>query len=291
MQSKVAVVTMVRDDYFFLKKWVDYYGQLFGRENLYVINHGHEAKVSEIASGCNLIGIPGDPHRNFDVKRWRLLNGLVAGLRSYYSYVICGDVDEFVVLDPASGSNLAEFMFDLKDRQVLTPFGLEVVHRRSLETDPLKDVILGPRRHVQIAMHYSKPCVVGATAKLSRGGHYSTHDKLEMPQDLYLLHLKFCDFDLFVEAQNRRNAMVADIGISNPKNVMVGKHWFTEARRDSETFDEFDAMPIIDRFDYSTARNKIYDSWHPRGKDGMWNFERYQDDNLSVLPDRFFGIL
>ncbi len=51
MQSQVAVLTMVRDDAFFLRKWCEYYGGLFGRENLYVINHGRGQMVREIAWG------------------------------------------------------------------------------------------------------------------------------------------------------------------------------------------------------------------------------------------------
>ena len=42
---------------------------MFGRQNCYVINHGYGDEVAEQAKGCNIIGIPGDPHKNFDVKR------------------------------------------------------------------------------------------------------------------------------------------------------------------------------------------------------------------------------
>ena len=49
----VAAVTMVRDDLFFLKAWLRHYGEAFGRENCYIINHGRGAEVSELAQGCN----------------------------------------------------------------------------------------------------------------------------------------------------------------------------------------------------------------------------------------------
>ncbi len=38
-----AVVTMVRDDAFFLRAWLAHYGEMFGRQNCYVINHGYGA--------------------------------------------------------------------------------------------------------------------------------------------------------------------------------------------------------------------------------------------------------
>jgi len=127
--ASVAVVTMVRDDAFFLKAWLRHYGGQFGRENCYIVNHGRGQEVAALAEGCNLIGIPGDPHKNFDMKRWRLLNNLVMGLRSYYAHVIVGDVDELVVLDPAAGTDLRGYLAQAPERQVLTPLGLEVIHR------------------------------------------------------------------------------------------------------------------------------------------------------------------
>ena len=80
----VAAVTMVREDIFFLKAWLRHYADQFGRANCYIINHGRGEEVADLAAGCNVIGLPGDPHKNFDMKRWRLLNGLVEGLRAYY---------------------------------------------------------------------------------------------------------------------------------------------------------------------------------------------------------------
>lgn len=89
----VAAVTMVRDDVFFLKAWLRHYADQFGRANCYIINPGRWEEVADLATGCNLIGLSGDPHKNFGIKRWRLLSGLVAGLRAYYKYVVVGDVD------------------------------------------------------------------------------------------------------------------------------------------------------------------------------------------------------
>ena len=125
----VAAVTMVRDDLFFLKAWLRHYGEAFGRENCYIINHGRGAEVSELAQGCNVIGLPGDPHKNFDMKRWRMLNNFVMGLRCYYNHVIVGDVDELVVLDPDAGTDLKSFLETVPANRVLTPLGLEVIHR------------------------------------------------------------------------------------------------------------------------------------------------------------------
>ena len=40
--NKIAVVSMMRNDNFFVTKWLDYYGQQFGSKNLFLILDGHD---------------------------------------------------------------------------------------------------------------------------------------------------------------------------------------------------------------------------------------------------------
>ena len=207
-----AAVTMVRDDLFFLRAWLRHYGDALGRENCYIVNHGRGRAVAELAEGCNIVGIPGDPHMNFDVKRWGFLNGIVGGLRRYYRHVIVGDVDELVVVDPDTGMDLRQRLSDTPDGQVLTPLGLEVIDRIDIEPEPIDDRILGPRMHVRPAPHYSKPCVVSAPVKIARGGHFTQYDKIHAPDDLFLMHLKFCDFAAYVGVMDARNAVTEALG-------------------------------------------------------------------------------
>lgn len=287
----VAAVTMVRDDAFFLAAWLRHYGQMFGRENCYVINHGRGEMVAEMAEGCNLIGIPGDPHKNFDVKRWGLLNNLVGGLRKYYRHVIVGDVDELVINDPEDGRSLLEFLADAPDGRVLTPLGLEVIHRIDIEEEAITDSILGPRRHVRLAPHYSKPCVVSAAAKLSRGGHFSQFPKLYTPDNLYLMHLKFCDFGAYTEAMDRRNAVTSEVG-SSIREASIGRHWFAEARgEDRAVFEAFATLEKVDGFDLRRVRKQMQRSFKPRGDTGYFQFDRPEFGTQYALPERFFGVI
>ena len=285
-----AAVTMVRDDAFFLRAWLRHYGGQLGRENCYIVNHGRGAVVAELAQGCNVIGIPGDPHKNFDVKRWGLLNNLVGGLRRYYRHVIVGDVDELVVVDPDSGDDLASWLEKAPEGRVYTPLGLEVVHRIDLETDEIDDTIIGPRRHVRLAPHYSKPCVVSAAAKLSRGGHFAQYGKLHTPEPLYLMHLKFCDFRAYSDAMDRRNAVTEEIG-GGIRDTSIGRHWFASARgEDRALFDAFAQIPLEDGFDLGWVRRRMQRSFGPRGDTGYYEFRRPDIDKQFVLPERFSGM-
>lgn len=285
-----AAVTMVREDAFFLGAWLHHYGKLLGRQNCYVINHGFGPDVAAQAEGCNIIGIPGDPHKNFDVKRWGMLNGLLGGLRKYYRHVIVGDVDELVVVDPGHGMNLAEYLEAAPERRVLTPVGLEVIHRIDVEAAPVTDAILGPRRFVRPAPHYSKPCIVSTATKLARGGHFAQHPKLHAPDELYLFHLKFCDFDQYSQAMNRRNAVTEEIG-GGVKDTAIGRHWFAEARgEDRAIFERFADLEMQDGFDLGYVRKRMHRSFGPRGDTGFFEFKRPEYPVQYALPERFFGI-
>ncbi len=286
----VAAVTMVRDDAFFLRAWLRHYGQMFGRENCYVINHGRGAEVATLAEGCNVIGIPGDPHKNFDVKRWGLLNNLVGGLRRYYRHVIVGDVDELVVVDPEAGVDLRGWLERAAENRIHTPVGLEVIHRIDCEPEPADACILGPRRHVRLAPHYSKPCIVSAPAKLSRGGHFAQYPKLHTPDPLYLMHLKFCDFSAYTDAMNRRNAVTADVG-GSVKDTAIGRHWFAEARgEDRAVFEAFAALEMQEGFDLAWVRRRMQRSFGPRGDTGYYAFKRPEYAQQYLLPERFNGL-
>lgn len=48
MQSVAAALTMVRGDAFFLKAWLRHYGETFGRENCYIVNHGRGSDVEKL---------------------------------------------------------------------------------------------------------------------------------------------------------------------------------------------------------------------------------------------------
>lgn len=289
MQNTAAAVTMVKGDYFFLSKWVAYYGGLFGRKSCYVIAHGEDPKIEDIASGCNVITIPFEPNPSFDVIRWRLLNAQTQALINYYKHVIVGDVDELVVIDPDISGNLHEYLSGVRTGQVLTPIGLEITHLPNEEKDGVEGPILGPRRFARHVASYSKPCVVSATTKLSRGGHFAKTGKFNSPDGLFLFHLKYSDFTQYAEAMDRRNAFTASTG-AGFREASVGRHWFEGFRGDDAEI--FKAFHNLERkpFEFSGLRQKMRDAFEPRGDSGFWHSTRENEAGLFEIPERFFGM-
>lgn len=291
MQSKVAVITTVRDDDFFLEKWVNYYGGFFGKEALYILNHGNQEAVKRIAAGCNLIPLPDEERKNFNPRRWRTQNSLMSALRQWYENIIICDVDEFVVVDPASGMTLGSWLLETaKPGVVRTAFGLEVVHLRDREPESVETSILGPRLHAQITSWYSKPCIVSCPTKLSRGGHYATFEKLVQPDFLYMFHMKYCDFDLYADTLNRRNAMVKSMGVTDIKETTTNVQWFALNRDDDAEFKAFEAREVDESWDFSAYRKSMAKTFGPRNN-ALYHFKRQESAKLFKLPERFAGIV
>lgn len=291
MKELVAALTMVKEDIFFLRTWIKYYGNLLGNENLYVINHGRSQLVAQEASMCNVIGIPeGDPS-GFDRVRWKLLNSLLKGFQNYYSYVIVGDVDEIVVVDPLSGKDLKSWLAQTEDQQVFTPLGLELVHDPDSELHQVDQHILGPRRFVRTSMRYSKPCIASSETSYSRGGHFSTCSKIETPEHLFLFHLKYCDFQIYCDTADSRNRFSSTATSSQDRKVFIGRHWFSDFRGDDRAvFEDTSKRPLSDAFDFRLHRALMRTTFRNRKDTGFYQFDLNDDEIKFELPERFFGI-
>ena len=51
--KKIAALTMVRNDDFYLRKWVEYYGAQLGRENLYIFFDGTDQTIAPFCEGTH----------------------------------------------------------------------------------------------------------------------------------------------------------------------------------------------------------------------------------------------
>jgi len=290
LKHPVAVLTMVKDDYFFLEKWVSYYGDMFGRDALYVVSHGGDPEIDRIAEGCSIIRIPGTFDKSFDAKRWRLLGNTTNSLRNYYKFVICGDVDEYVVLDPKTKMTLPEFLVKRKPA-IITPIGLEVVHRRDIENENVASGILNTRHHCRYSTYFSKPCIIGKPVDLSRGGHYAKDPELLVFRNLYLFHMKYCDYDNFKDTLNKRTKSVAELKIKNDENSQLSAHWFAEDDGFGAEVEKLAMLPMMEDFNFSDKIRKMKRTWQQRDKFGLWHFKKDVGQNLYPIPERFGGIL
>ena len=187
--ERFAAVTMVYQDYWFLKQWLDYYGKQFGRENLYVLGHGDDPMHEEICQGANLIRVPRNGmFPDFDEQRWRLLSDFSSTLKLHYSAVICSDVDEVVVAH-RQPHNLADVLSNQGLPDYAGAVGFEVLGHDEFDEDK---PILEQARGFVFSSRYSKPCVLRKPGRFTPGAHGMYHD-WQHSNDLVLLHLQFAN--------------------------------------------------------------------------------------------------
>ena len=128
MAKKICALTMVRNDEFFLRKWVAYYSAQIGAANLYVYFDGEDQVVPDFCEGINVCVRERVPGQVAAADRGRIdfLSSQASELLKNYDMVIGTDVDEFLVVDPQLGVSLSEFLSRLPARVSYSGLGIDV---------------------------------------------------------------------------------------------------------------------------------------------------------------------
>ena len=195
--KRIAVITMVRNDDFFLRKWVDYYGDQFGKENLYVYFDGLDQQIPSFCEGCNafLVDKIGNQVVAAEKGRLRFLSDKAAALLSNgYDLVIGVDADEYIVVDPKLGISLAQYLSEQNVTTSLSALGLDFGQKLGEETDLTHDTpFLSQRKYAQIGTRYTKPAIISRPVVWGSGFHRVKDHNYHIAPDLYLLHFGYSD--------------------------------------------------------------------------------------------------
>ena len=193
----IAALTMVRNDEFFLKKWVEYYGGELGKENLYIYYDGEDQAISDFCEGTNAFSHPkiGTQVVSAEKERLRFLSEKAAELfNKGYDLVIGVDADEYIVADPKLGIGLREFLSQQKIDISLSPLGLDFGQKLGEEGDlSMEETFLSQRHYAQIGTRYTKPSIIAKPCRWGSGFHRIKGHNFHIAQDLYLLHFGYAD--------------------------------------------------------------------------------------------------
>ena len=205
--KRIAVITMARNDLFFLSRWIKYYGDLFGTENLYIYLDGTDQTTPENAGNAHITKLPHtDMSRSAgDKYRIGLMSELANKLLADYDIVIGCDCDEFLVVDPNTGMNLHEYLSSRPFNTTLSGLGLDVGQHMILE-QPLdtSKSFLSQRSYALLSTRYTKPVVLNRPAQWGSGFHRVKNHNFHIDPNLYLLHFGAVDMDMLIaKAANR----------------------------------------------------------------------------------------
>lgn len=188
---------MVRNDDFFLRKWVEYYGRELGKENLYIYYDGKDQTIADFCQGTNAFLHPkiGTQVVAAEKARLKFLSEQAAELFTKgYDLVIGVDADEYIVVDPKLGIGLKEYFSQQNIDVSLSPLGLDFGQKLGEEGDLSHDrTFLSQRHYAQIGTRYTKPSIIAEPCRWGSGFHRVKGHNFHIATDLYLMHFGYSD--------------------------------------------------------------------------------------------------
>lgn len=195
--KRIAALTMVRNDDFYLRKWVEYYGRELGKENLWIYFDGTDQTIAPFCEGTNafLHEKIGNQVVAAEKGRLRFLSERAASLLEQgYDLVIGVDADEFIVVDPKRELSLREYLSAQKIGVSLSALGLDFGQKLGEEGDITgNEPFLKQRHYAQIGTRYTKPSIVAKPCIWGSGFHRIKGHNFHIAKDLYLMHFGYFD--------------------------------------------------------------------------------------------------
>ena len=278
MAKKICALTMVRNDEFFLRKWVAYYSAQIGAANLYVYFDGEDQVVPDFCEGINVCVRERVPGQVAAADRGRIdfLSSQASELLKNYDMVIGTDVDEFLVVDPQLGVSLSEFLSRLPARVSYSGLGIDVGQHLGKESEIDESVsFLKQRHYARLSTRYSKSTVITKPVRWGSGFHRVRNTNFKIIKDLYLFHFGCVDMKR-LEAK-----------FSDKDKIATG--WERHLKKRARTI-----------YDVSQKTVKSWDSWVPKARiiqkfvrpPYAWNKPAMFNAVIIVeIPERFESIV
>ena len=278
MAKKICALTMVRNDEFFLRKWVAYYSAQIGAANLYVYFDGEDQVVPDFCEGINVCVRERVPGQVAAADRGRIdfLSSQASELLKNYDMVIGTDVDEFLVVDPQLGVSLTEFLSRLPARVSYSGLGIDVGQHLGKEGEIDESVsFLKQRHYARLSTRYSKSTVITKPVRWGSGFHRVRNTNFKIIKDLYLFHFGCVDMKR-LEAK-----------FSDKDKIATG--WERHLKKRARTI-----------YDVSQKTVKSWDSWVPKARiiqnfvrpPYAWNKPAMFNAVIIVeIPERFESIV
>ena len=235
---------MVRNDDFYLRKWVEYYSrELGGKDHLYIYFDGEDQEIGDFCHGTNACKVPKIGQQVVQAEKGRLhfLSLKAAELLSGgYDLVIGADADEFIVVDPKLGKTLVEYLSEVKIDGSLSALGLDFGQKLGEEGDITDEVpFLRQRHYAQIGTRYTKPSILAEPLTWGSGFHRIKGKNFHIAKDLYLFHFGYFDKKRLEDRFNDKDRLAQGWGRHMKKRSRTIRLVTELPARDFETWTSF----------------------------------------------------
>ncbi|MBT0959249.1 glycosyltransferase family 2 protein [Alphaproteobacteria bacterium KMM 3653] len=288
--QELCIMTMLRNDYQFLEKWIAHYrGMVEDPSALVVLAHGNDPEVRRIARDCSIIAVPFFRNGSrFELRRRGLFFSFVAGMLNYYHHVITTDVDEFIVLNPELGQGMGAYLQGRAfDGVALSPVGFDIVHRPSVEPGafdwgrPLTE----QRRFGFLEAAYCKPCIFRSAPLGGGNAHLLDGEPWQIDPDLFLFHARYFDRGFGVEMAQKRRATVERFEMLAKTHRIGG--WHNREAKLEDTIAQVEAgpWPVLGAADIAGFAQELAQGFAETGKFPWASSQR----GPFEVPLRFIG--
>lgn len=201
MTKRIAAITMARNDTFFLSRWIEYYGREIGTENLYIYLDGTDQEIPENAGAAHITKLPHTDMSRSAGDKYRIgkMSDLANKLLKKYDIVIGCDCDEFLIVDPALNTSLAQYLSNTEIHTTLSGLGLDVgqhlTHEKPLDSSK---PFLPQRAYALLSTRYTKPVLINRPVRWGSGFHSINGHNFHIDPNLYLLHFGAVDMEMLV---------------------------------------------------------------------------------------------
>jgi hypothetical protein len=238
---------MARDEADMLPRWLRYYGEQLGVENLTVLDdNSSDGSTDDLR--CTVLRLPPAPWKqSFEPTRMKLANGMAQTLLSVYDAVVFTDVDEFLVADPARYDGLRHFLSTRSDVPIIAPVGLNLLHHPAVEPDLDSTVpVLSQRRFVKFVGGMCKPAIKRVNAPWAFSSH-GIGGFYEPDRELLMLHLKFFDAASLGKVSAHRQVLHAEHGRGGKNSTwQLGADELTSQLRTWVDTPDPETVPVFD---------------------------------------------
>jgi len=211
--KKIAAITMVRNDEFFLRKWTSWYGSQLGEENLYILLDGQDQPVPGWCPQAHILPMPRVEGQvlQADKGRINLISQQAATLFAQgYDLVIGTDADEMLAPDPRLGKSLAQYLSSLSIKDSVSGLGLDVgqIMGEEKPIDASKP-FLQQRHAALVSTRYTKASVLARPLRWGSGFHRVEGHNFHIAKGLYLFHFGGFDMEMLKQRFLDKDRMAA----------------------------------------------------------------------------------
>lgn len=208
--KKIAVITMARNDDFFLTRWINYYGKELGEENLYIYLDGEDQPFPANKGSVNIFHEKRVAEHVVKAEKRRLgfLSDVAKKLLEKYDIVIGVDADEYLIVDPNTGKNLVSYLSEIEIDPCVSGLGIDVGQDRNSE--PILDrtkLFLEQRNYALLSSRYTKPSVISKPVNWGSGFHRVKGHNFKIDPNLYLFHFGSVDYDMILDRFKDKDRM------------------------------------------------------------------------------------